>query len=103
MKSRVTLLSFFALVLSATGWVHGQPKPTEPTKLSDAEIRLLLVRESVASYSGACPCPESRNSRGARCGGNSAYSRPGGTSPLCYPTDVTDAMIQRYRDALAKQ
>jgi hypothetical protein len=102
MKSRVTLLSLSAL-LSATGWVHGQPKPTETLGLSDTEIRLLLIRESIASYGGACPCPESRNSRGARCGGNSAYSRPGGTSPLCYPKDVTDAMIKQYRDALAKQ
>src|SRR5690242_11405253 len=72
MQSRVTLLSCFALSLSAAGWLHGQPKVAEPPKLTDAEIRLLLVRESIASYSGACPCPDSRNGRGARCGGNSA-------------------------------
>jgi len=34
---------------------------------------------------------------GRRCGGNSAYSKPGGASPLCYARDVTDEMVERYR------
>ena len=67
---------------------------------SDAEIRSLLVQDSIASYSGACPCPESRKSNGALCGESSAYSRPGGERLLCYPKDVTEAMIKRRREAL---
>jgi hypothetical protein len=37
---------------------------------------------------------------GRACGGRSAYSRPGGAAPLCYPTDVTAAMIDAYRKML---
>ena len=70
---------------------------------SDAEIRSLLMQESIASYSGACPCPETRKSNGALCGASSAYSRPGGDRPLCYPNQVTEAMIKSYREALAKR
>jgi hypothetical protein len=103
MKNRVTLGSLVFLAFITAGSALGQSTSAEQRKLSDSEVRLLLVQESIAAYNGACPCPETRNSRGARCGGNSAYSRPGGSRPLCYPTDVTDAMIQRYRDWLAKQ
>lgn len=91
------------LMLLYTGAAYGQAAQSAPQNPSDAEIRNLLVQRSIAAYSGACPCPENRNSRGARCGGNSAYSRPGGNRPLCYPSDVTEAMIQRYRETLAKQ
>lgn len=67
---------------------------------SNDEIRRLLMQRSIASYSGNCPCPESRNSAGRRCGGNSAYSKPGGSRPLCYPSDVTDEMIRRHRESI---
>ena len=65
--------------------------------LSDAEIRKILIRQSIARYSGSCPCPYNRDRAGRRCGGRSAYSRPGGASPLCYDGDVTDKMIATYR------
>ncbi|MEO1444983.1 MAG: hypothetical protein AAFV46_01865 [Cyanobacteria bacterium J06635_11] len=39
---------------------------------------------SRAPRSGTCDCPYDRNSRGERCGDRSAYSRPGGRSPICY-------------------
>ena len=66
--------------------------------LSDAEIRQILIEESINSYPGNCPCPYNRASNGSRCGKRSAYSKPGGYSPLCYETDVTDAMVERYRN-----
>ena len=71
-------------------------KPTKP-KLSDANIRQLLIRRSIALYSGRCPCPYNVKSNGHRCGGNSAYSRPGGAEPLCYDQDITAGMIADYR------
>lgn len=37
-----------------------------------------------ASQSGSCDCPYDTDSRGNRCGDRSAYSRPGGSSPVCY-------------------
>ncbi|MEM8794071.1 MAG: SH3 domain-containing protein [Pseudomonadota bacterium] len=93
------------------GWVYHsylteKPSPdkagvtayTNPTnKMSDAAIIKILMERSIAYYSGSCPCPQNRTRSGRRCGGNSAYSRPGGASPLCYPSDVTAKMISDYR------
>jgi len=64
---------------------------------SDAEIRELLIQRSIASYPGNCPCPYNVDRAGRRCGARSAYSKPGGYAPLCYPSDVTEEMIAKYR------
>jgi len=64
---------------------------------TNSEIKKELIRQSIASYSGSCPCPYNAARNGSRCGGRSAYSRQGGYSPLCYPSDVTDDMIMKYR------
>lgn len=65
--------------------------------LSDDAIRRLLIEQSIAGYSGNCPCPYNSKGNGHRCGGSSAYSRPGGRSPLCYPSDVSAADITTFR------
>ena len=39
---------------------------------------------------------------GRRCGGNSAYSRPGGAEPLCYVTNIWQERIDKYRATMAK-
>jgi hypothetical protein len=72
---------------------------TAKKKLSDAQIRQLLIEESIAAYSGNCPCPYSTMKNGRSCGRRSAYSREGGESPLCYAKDVSAEMVQAYRDA----
>lgn len=93
------------------GWVHGDylstrpvvaeavaPKPAQvaaPAYNRNDVIRA-IISASLASYSGNCPCPENRDRAGRRCGKRSAYLRGGGAAPLCYPADVTDAMIQNY-------
>jgi hypothetical protein len=64
---------------------------------SDDQIRIILLRESLASYPGNCPCPDNLDRAGRRCGKRSAYSKPGGYSPLCYPSDVTPGMIKEWR------
>jgi hypothetical protein len=64
---------------------------------SDADARQAIIRESIASYPGNCPCPYNTDRAGRSCGRRSAYSRPGGYSPICYDTDVTPAMIDEYR------
>ena len=64
---------------------------------TDAQIRAEMIRESISRYSGSCPCPYSTTRNGSRCGGRSAYSRPGGASPLCYASDVSDSMVADYR------
>ena len=65
--------------------------------LSDSENRQLLIQRSISSFSGSCPCPYNVMRNGRRCGGNSAYSKPGGAEPLCYESDVSDEMVERYR------
>lgn len=67
---------------------------------SDSEIRQRIVEESIANYRatrGNCPCPYNRAANGSRCGGRSAYSRPGGASPRCHPSDVSQAEVDAYR------
>lgn len=64
---------------------------------TDAEIKSQIIRQSIASYAGSCPCPYSVMRNGRSCGGRSAYSRPGGYAPLCYPRDVSQAEVQAWR------
>jgi hypothetical protein len=68
-------------------------------RLSDSQIKQLLIKESIASYDGNCPCPYSTARNGSRCGRRSAYSRPGGEAPLCYDKDVSAEMVSEYRRA----
>ena len=67
------------------------------TSLSDAEIVQQIIRDSIASYPGNCPCPYNSTRNGSACGRRSAYSKPSGYSPICYPNDVTAEMIENYR------
>jgi len=67
--------------------------------LTDDQIKKILIDQSIRSYRGSCPCPYNRARNGSRCGKRSAYSKPGGASPLCYGRDVSQAMIDRYRAA----
>lgn len=118
---RIAALTLFILALNV-GSVAGQETPANARKVNwgkgwvcnvayverdsrcvhlsaatDAEIRRYLIQESVASYAGSCPCPYNVDRGGRRCGGRSAYSRPGGRSPMCYEADVTDAVVGTTR------
>jgi len=64
---------------------------------SDAQVRQRIIRESIASYPGPCPCPYSVMRNGRSCGGRSAYSRPGGYAPICYPRDVSETQVAAWR------
>jgi len=81
-----------AAVLLTFGWsaAHAQ---------SDAQIRQRVIAQSIAAYPGPCACPYSRMRNGRSCGGRSAYSRPGGHAPLCYPRDVSQAEVAAWRRA----
>lgn len=81
---------------------------------SEAEIRGLLVKESITRYTGSCACPYHRkwnekifrfpnNSRyrpTVRCGNDSEYIRPGGPTVFCYGSDVPVEMVEAYREHL---
>lgn len=68
-----------------------------PSTLPDAAIIALLIQASLADYPGNCACPYHRDRADRACGARSAHSRPKGRSPLCYPSDVTPAMIDAER------
>lgn len=100
------------LTNGATGWMSGQylaadppsaiaevqPAPVAPTRprYDRAAVVQAIISASIASYHGNCPCPYNSMRNGRSCGGRSAYSKPGGYAPLCFPQDVTEAMIQDY-------
>lgn len=67
-----------------------------PTSREIAEARNILIRQSIANYSGSCPCPYNTDRGGRRCGKRSAWSRPGGYSPLCYDSDITEARLATH-------
>jgi hypothetical protein len=69
-------------------------------QLDDSQIRQQVIQESVGAYLATghpCACPYNSARNGSSCGGRSAYSRPGGASPLCYPADVTDGMVVEWK------
>jgi hypothetical protein len=74
--------------------------------LTAAAIAAIIVKVSRDQYYATghpCACPDDSMRNGRACGGRSAYSRPGGAAPLCYPTDVTAAMIESYRQRTASR
>lgn len=76
-------------------------KPQEREKsvptIPDSAIIQRIIAESLASYPSSCACPYNTDRGGRRCGKRSAYSKPGGYAPICYPQDVTKAMIDAVR------
>ena len=66
---------------------------------SDAEVKQRIIRQSIASYPGPCACPYNTDRAGRSCGRRSAYSRPGGFAPQCYPADVTQTEVDAWRRA----
>ena len=68
--------------------------------MSDAQVRQTIIQDSIARYQTTghpCACPYNRARDGKQCGGRSAYSRPGGASPLCSDRDVSDGMVRDWR------
>ena len=65
---------------------------------SDEDIKEKIIRDSIASYPGRCPCPYNTDRAGRECGARSAWSKPGGRAPVCYPDDVSDEMVRRYKE-----
>jgi hypothetical protein len=65
----------FAVVLFALDLAAAQTKKASKT---DTEIKQEIIKQSIASYRGSCPCPYNVDRAGRMCGRRSAYSRPGG-------------------------
>jgi hypothetical protein len=72
----------------------------QPAALTDQQIAAKIVQDSRQTYYATghpCACPGDLARNGSRCGGRSAYSRPGGAHPYCYPRDVPSVEIEAFR------
>ena len=72
--------------------------PATSFAISNDDVRNMIIAESLRAYPGPCPCPYNIMRNGAPCGYRSAYSKPGGYEPLCYKTDISDKMVEIYRN-----
>jgi len=86
--------SLLILMTLALGFATAQ---TTKAPKTNAEIRQEIIKQSIASYKGSCPCPYSVDRAGRMCGRGSAYGKPGGASPICFEKDVTPKMVVDYR------
>jgi len=85
-------LSFIVLVAATFSHL------TFANEANDVQIKQQIISQSIAAYSGSCACPYSQDRAGRNCGRRSAYSKPGGSRPLCYLDDVTAEMVRRQRE-----
>ncbi|MDD3012897.1 MAG: hypothetical protein PHC34_04270 [Candidatus Gastranaerophilales bacterium] len=89
MKELIKILSVIVLSLFVTNnFVFA---------LTDNEIKERIIQESILNYPGNCPCPYNIARNGSRCGKRSAYSKHGGYSPICYPDQINQKMIDEYK------
>jgi len=92
--SELRSLVFGLSLLSLSGGASSDPAVT------DDQIRSSIIQASRNAYYATghpCACPYDHARNGSMCGGRSAYSRPGGASPKCFPQDVSAADIAAYR------
>lgn len=86
------IVATLALALSPSAFAL-QPSP------SDDHVKQAIIQQSITAYNATgqpCACPYQIDRAGHACGRRSAYSRPGGAAPLCYPQDVTPAMVSEW-------
>ncbi|NOD48710.1 MULTISPECIES: SH3 domain-containing protein [unclassified Ruegeria] len=67
-----------------------------PTTREIQAARKAIISQSIAAYPGSCPCPYNIDRAGRRCGKRSAWSKPGGYSPICYDSDVSEQRLKSY-------
>lgn len=97
----VLLIVTIMLALGAVWYMLRPP----PGGLSDAEVRDQIIKESIAAYQKSgrpCACPFSPMADGKQCGDFSAYRQPGAAAPLCYPKDISNAMVRDWRQRNAR-
>ena len=89
---------FVACVLTLTMAGFSAGAQEQERYVSEVEIWKMIIRDSIASYPHLCPCPYSANRAGRACGDRSVYSRVNNGSLICYPQDIPDSEIARYRE-----
>lgn len=86
----IGFLSVFVMILTSFG-VQAVKRP-----MSDQQIKEVIVKGSVNSYTGECPCPYSTDNKGKKCGDNSEYFQAPGDI-FCYPEDVSNQQVFEFR------
>jgi hypothetical protein len=80
-------------------FIVAAPAVAQP-QITDDQIAKIIVQASRDAYyrtGRPCACPDDLARNGSRCGGRSAYSRPGGAAPYCNTSDVPASEIKAYR------
>lgn len=104
---RSTRYCCVVLVLTQTTAVHAEQvlhdpslpsaKPQALQALSDTHIRQKIMQQSQAPYAGRCVCPyQTRDTSGHSCKHRHEVITTS-PRPICYPTQVTRAMIEDWR------
>jgi hypothetical protein len=86
-----------------TGWMRAadlSDTPPPPSKLSDRQLRRMLIERSISEYPGPCACPYQVDRAGRQCGRRSAHDRAGGYLPYCFERDVPQAGLDDLRETL---
>lgn len=81
------------------------PAPTDDeakkrSLVSDVAAIAIVIAASRSAYLAMgkpCGCPDHVAANGSRCGLRSAHTKPSGYKPLCFPTDVSPAIIATWR------
>ena len=87
------LILLFSVLVSSFAYADN-------SSMSDEEIIQVIIYKSIATHRGNCACPYNRATNGSKCGRRSAYSRPGGYQPMCYPRDVPRELIEEFRRSM---
>ncbi len=88
MHSMIVRILTVAILIISSSWAHA---------ITDDQVRNLMIKESINSYPSSCPCPFNSAANGSSCGRRSAYSKPGGYSPLCYRGDISADEVAAWR------
>lgn len=91
-KLRPLVIGLSLLSLTGAAWSEAP--------LTNDQIRSAIIQASRNAYYATghpCACPYDHARNGSACGGRSAYSRPGGASPKCFPQDVSEAEVAVFR------
>ena len=88
-------LSFLIITLLCTSTITANTTSQEDAEIVQ-QLKEAIIKKSISSYLGNCPCPYNKAKNGTKCGNRSAYKRAGGYAPICYPNDITKEMIYHY-------
>ena len=96
-RAAITARVAACLVVGTIAFAFAATPAQAAETLTDAQIRQLIIRESLSSYPGNCPCPWNSDRAGRMCGRRSAYNKPGGYAPKCFAEDISDDEVKRFR------